>query len=141
MNKQDPKFIKDKMVEYIGKVSHHYYQHNANAEKPGNKVIFVPFIKDSEAIMFKIEINKDDKIASIDHERCSSKRCFKGQLFHIWRSPYQTLTSIKKYKRYREIENKAKEYIEENKELLDKYFNEYSGRRNFASSLANHLNK
>jgi hypothetical protein len=141
MNKQDPKFIKDRMVEYVNKVSHHYYQHSKEAEKPGNKVIFVPFIKDSEAIMFKIEINAEDKVVMVDHERCSSKRCFKGQLFHIWRSPYQTLTSIKKYKRYVEIEDKAKDFIENNKDLINEKFNDYTGRRNFCLGLGSHLKK
>lgn len=139
MNKQDPNFIKERMNEYVNKVAHHHYQHSANAEKPGSRVIFVPFFKEHEAVMLKVHINSDDKVSSIETEKCSSKRCFKGQLFHIWRSPYQTLTSVKKYKRYVEIENKVKALLKENYDQFYEAFDNYSERRKLVSKFVEQL--
>ena len=110
MNKQDPKFIKDGMISYVNKVSNHHYA----TDKSDNRIIFYPYFKDARCIMFKVSIGTDDKI-HIDSAYSSHKRDFKERLF-LDRRPYEKIRSIKKYKRYANLFDGVKEYLDSQKD-------------------------
>jgi len=138
MKKTDPKFIKNEMIEYVNKVAHHHYQHDLNKEITLNRIMFIPFIKDDECIMFIVHIKKDG-IISLSHEKYSDKRNLKVQLFHVYRSN-DVLRSIKKCKHYNEIVENVKSILNENKEKINSVFNDRPGTRTLLSEISNKLN-
>jgi len=140
MNKQDPKFIKDEMIKYVEKVSNHHYQHNANKEKPGDRVMYLPYMKDDKCLMIVIGVRKDESLY-VSGEFSDRKRTFKEQLFHMYRT-YHKLTSVKRYKVYEEIVNKAKQYLKDHEqEIKDLPITEnYSAKIQFLSKLEKYLN-
>lgn len=140
MNKLEPNFIKSKVIEYANKVTQHHYQHNGNKEQKGNRIILIPVVIDDLAIIIEAEINKEDKVIHLSSQQGNNKRWLKSQLFHIWRTPYQERTSVKKYKRYVEIENKLKDLISEHHDSIKENYQSYSGLRNVLKDILSKFN-
>lgn len=113
MKKDTPEFIKNSKINYIKKISEHCYQH-----KDGKVIVLVPY-KDENVIVVKL---KEDLIYSVEFEKLNHKRLLKSEIFMRFRND-NPITSIKKYKRYKDLISKTLIWLQDKEIDINSYLN------------------
>ena len=104
MRKDTPEFIKKSNLIYVKKICKHHYQH-----KDGTIMLLIPY-KDENFITLKF---KEDSVINVSFDKSYNKNYSKSITFICYRNT-NPVTSIKKYKRHKELISKVLEWLKDN---------------------------
>lgn len=123
INKQDSKFIQELTDKYLSRVTNHIYFHQHTFGQEQDKLMMIFPTSRKSLYVVKIYTGDNDRITKVSllDEKWSSKRWYKSQIFHLWRTPNGSIKSIKKT-------SSLKSMYQEIQQLLLKYDDDLQGK-------------